>query len=325
MAIYSKDQAKHQIHVVIPPGVVPLDLVVPLSVFGPWADQVYTDAKLDAHPYEVTVIGQPDATCGPFLGARTALPLSHLSQADTVIVPGTVDPLRPVDPTLIESVRAAHARGARIISICTGAFVLGAAGILGSGPATTHWAWAKQLRQRYPQVQLLQDQLFVDAGNVLTSAGILAGVDLCLHVLRIDHGQALTNAVARYLVSAPHRQGGQAQFIHEPSPEEGGALDDLLAWILDNLAEPLTLTVIARRARTSTRTLSRRFKAVTGSTVLDWITAQRVVKARALLETTDLSIAEIAITCGFGSMESLRIHFNKSNRISPSRYRQAFK
>ncbi|MFD9702531.1 GlxA family transcriptional regulator [Lentzea sp. NPDC059081] len=325
MARYSQDRAKHRVHVLIPPDVVALDLVVPLSVFGPWSEQVYADTGVTSHPYEVALVGEPDAACGPYLGARDVLPLSQLARADTVIVPGTAEPLRPVAPELSDAVRAAHARGARIISICTGAFILGEAGVLGSGPVTTHWAWADHLEARHPEVEILRDQLYVDAGDVITSAGILAGVDLCLHVLRTDHGQAVANTVARYLVSAPHRQGGQAQFIQSPAPDESGALGDLLGWMLANLDQPLTLAAIARQAHTSTRTLSRRFKAITGSSVLDWVTAQRVVKARTLLETTDLPIAEVAVMCGFGSMESLRVHFNEHNRTTPSRYRQTFR
>lgn len=325
MAMYSQDRAKHQVHVLLPPDVVPLDLVVPLSVFDTWMPQVYADTGLDSHPYEVTMIGEPDAACGPFLGARQISPLAHLSRADTVVVPGVTDPLQPVPSALTDSVREAHARGARIISICTGAFILGAAGILGRGPVTTHWAWAEQFRSRHPQVQLLPDRLYVEADGVVTSAGLLAGVDLCLHVLRRDHGQTIANTVARYMVSAPHRQGGQAQFIQNPAPDESGALGDVLPWILENLDQPLTLASIASQAHTSTRTLSRRFKATTGSSVLTWVAAQRIARARTMLETTDIPVADIALLCGFGSMESLRVHFTEQNHTSPSRYRQTFR
>lgn len=315
----------HRVKVLVPVGVLPLDLVVPVTAFSRWGDHVYDVTGLSHHPYEVALVGEASTPSDHMAAGHPVLPLSELTDADTVVVPGTANPLRPVDPTTLESLRDAHAQGTRIVSICTGAFILAAAGLLDGRPATTHWVWAQRLRELYPHVQVLEDQLYVDTGDVITSAGMLAGVDCCLHILRIDHGQLVANTVARFLVSAPHREGGQAQFIHGVRPvNDGGDTARISNWILSHLAEPLTLDLIAKHTHTSVRTLSRRFKAANGSSVMDWIIAQRVAKARALLETTDLSISEVSSRAGFATPESLRSHFTERTHNSPSRYRTAF-
>jgi AraC family transcriptional activator FtrA len=316
----------HRVAVLLPAGVLPLDLVVPLTAFGRWPDHVYDLTGMSSHPYELSLVGEEDAACGPLLRAQQMRPLSSLAQADTVIVPGTVDPLRVVDPAVLEALQVAHARGVRMVSVCTGAFVLAAAGLLAGRTATTHWIWADQLRDHYGNVDVVPDQLYVDSGDVLTSAGMLASVDLCLHILRTDHGQLLANTVARFLVSAPHREGGQAQFIRVmPTLDDVGDVGRSSDWIMKHLDEPLTLDRIAVNTDVSVRTLSRRFKEVIGTSVMDWIIAQRLARARTLLETTDLPITEIAQRCGFASTQSLRSHFVERTRTTPSRYRAAFR
>lgn len=309
--------------VLVPPDVAPLDLVIPVQVFGEWPDHVSATTRSGRSPYALTLAAMPGAGAAVTLTGQTVRGLDALEEADTVVVPGTRTPVAGVDEATVAALRAAHARGARIVTICTGAFVVAAAGLLDGRRATTHWAWAAELGRRHPAVQVLEQHLYLDEGQVITSAGILAGVDACLHVLRLDHGQAVANSMARFLVSAPHRQGDQAQFVETPAPDDGGDLAPLLAWVEANLAEPHTLEALAHRARLSVRTLSRRFRAATGSSVLAWVTARRVERARVLLETTGLPVGEVAHACGF-SEETLRLHFLARTRTSPSAYRRAF-
>jgi transcriptional regulator GlxA family with amidase domain len=211
-----------------------------------------------------------------------------------------------------------------MVSICTGTFALAAAGILDGRNATTHWRWAGLLRDRHPSVKVREAELYVEDTGVFTSAGVLAGTDLCLHLLRLDHGQAAANTMARFLVSPPHREGGQAQFIEHIPPDGDSEITDVITWILEHLDEPLTLESVSQHSHMSTRTLRRRFRAVTGTSVMNWVAMQRVARARELLETTRLGIDDIAHRCGFGSAESLRIHFTSMTRTSPSSYRRTF-
>lgn len=322
----SGDLATHRVAIVVLPGVVPLDLAVPLQVFGPWPEGFVADEPGLYNPYEVFLCGpDPAPRSGAWLTMSGLRPTSAALEADTVIVPGCEDPLAPLSEDVLDTLAEAAARGARMVSICLGAFPLAAAGILDGRRATTHWCWAAQLRADYPLVDVQERHLYVDEGRVLTSAGILAGADLCLHILRRDLGQSASNAVARFLVSAPHREGGQAQFIREPVTVASGSLAQTRQWLLQNLGEELTLRAVASHARVSVRTLTRRFQAETGETVMGWLTRQRLARARALLEDTDRPIADIACDTGFGSLEALRFHFHAGTGTSPQSYRRTFR
>ncbi|WP_395245957.1 GlxA family transcriptional regulator [Agromyces sp. MMS24-K17] len=303
----------HLVVVLALEGVLALDLGIPVQVFG---------EELDA--YEVR-IASPSSTVA-FGGGATLAPatgLEALRSADTVIVPG-YDRSIPVPEATRAALRAAAARGARMVSICTGAFALAEAGLLDGRPATTHWRHCAALRETFPTVDVDPDVLFVDDGDVLTSAGVAAGIDLCLHLIARDHGAAAANRRARGIVAAPRREGGQAQFI-EHAPVVG---DDRLAatreWMLRSLHEPVTVRAMAEHSRTSVRTFARRFTASTGSTPLRWLHAQRVERARELLETTDLPVDDVASRSGLGSPANFRVHFKRATGLAPQQYRRAF-
>ncbi|HEY3682213.1 MAG TPA: helix-turn-helix domain-containing protein [Streptosporangiaceae bacterium] len=248
-----------------------------------------------------------------------------LPGADTVIIAALADPPAEPPAELIAAVRAAHANGARIVSLCTGAFVLAAAGILDDRPATTHWAYADDLGRRYPAVRMDPSVLFVDDGDVLTSSGTTAGIDLCLHIVRADHGTAVANLLARRLVAPAQRGGGQAQFIEAPTTEEPAAsLAPLLDWMRARLDEPHTVDTLARHAGLARRTLIRRFRATTGMTPIRWLTTQRVLRARELLESSDLPIDRVADAAGLGGPANFRRHFTLAVGVNPSTYRRTF-
>ena len=256
--------------------------------------------------------------------------LDLLLGAGTVIIPGWQGIDVPVPPVLLDALRNAHAKGARLLSICSGAFVLAATGLLDGKHATTHWRYAERLRQRYPQIRVDPNVLYVDEGGVLTSAGSAAGLDLCLHLVRRDYGPAIANQVARRLVIAPHRDGGQAQFVERPvdarerRPGERESLPALLDKIRRRLNEPWRIADLARLAAMSERTFMRRFHAATGSSPADWITRARIDRARELLESTTLPIDHIAERCGLGTPTTLRHHFRKKVGVSPAQYRRRF-
>jgi transcriptional regulator GlxA family with amidase domain len=251
--------------------------------------------------------------------------LRTVARADTVIVPG-FEPHHPPPPeSVLDALRSAADRGKRVVSICTGAFALAAAGLLDGRRAATHWREAEELAARYPAIDVDPDVLYVDEGRVLTSAGISAGMDLCLHIVRTDHGAELANTVARRVVVPPHRDGGQAQYVERPVPPlQSGSLEATRAWALERLSEDLAISEMARHACVSDRTFARRFVAETGSTPLQWLLHQRVLLARELLETTPASVDEIAQRCGFGSTASLRAHFRRQVATTPTAYRSAF-
>ncbi len=226
---------------------------------------------------------------------------------------------------MLDALRAAHARGARMVSICTGAFALAAAGVLDGRRATTHWRDAADLAARHPRVRVEPGVLYIDEGDILTSAGVAAGLDLCLYILRRDHGAALANRIARRIVVPPHRDGGQAQYVEQPVPEQpGGSLAGTRAWALERLHEPLTVRTLATHAHVSERTFARRFTAETGVPVLRWLHAQRIDAARTALEATEASIDDIAHRCGFGTAANLRKHFHRHLSTTPTAYRRAF-
>jgi transcriptional regulator GlxA family with amidase domain len=251
--------------------------------------------------------------------------LSSVSRADTVIIPGIDDLDRPVSPALRTSIRRAVARGARVASICTGAFVLASTGALDGLRATTHWLMAPELARRQPRVAVDADVLYIDNGQILTSAGAAAGLDLCLHLVRRDLGAEVAAGTARAVVMPLERAGGQAQFIaYEPPSETGTPIGKLLEWVERHLADDLSLPVLARRAGMSTRTLSRRFHEQVGETPAAWIARARVARAQGLLETTDRSVEDIAARVGFQSSTVLRDHFSRRLGTTPRAYRVSF-
>lgn len=251
--------------------------------------------------------------------------LDGLVTAGTVIVPGWTGVDVPVPSSVVDALREAHACGARLVSICSGAFVLAATGLLDGKRATTHWAYAESLQQQYPAVRVQSDVLYIEEGRLFTSAGSAAGLDLCLHLVRCDYGPDVANHVARRLVIPPHRDGGQAQFVERPVHKRGrDALSPLMDEMLRRLDEPFSIPRLARMAAMSERTFIRRFKYATGSTPADWLTAARVDRARELLESSAESIDRIAALTGLGSAATLRHHFRRRLRVSPSAYRNSF-
>jgi AraC family transcriptional activator FtrA len=307
---------RHRVVALIAGEVVAFDLSIPAQIFGP-----------EPELYDFAV-------CAPTRSVPTETGFSvlvehgldALGSADTVVVPGIGDNGWPVDAAVLDAVRAAAARGARIASICTGAFLLAAAGLLAGRRAATHWAYARQLARMFPAVEVDARVLYVDDGDVLTSAGVAAGIDLCLHMVRLDYGAEAANAVARRLVVAAHREGGQAQFVERPLSEaQGDGLATTRAWMLERLGEPLTVADMARHAGYSARSFARRFAAETGTSPLRWLIGQRVEHARRLLEGTDLPVEHVAERAGFGTATALRQHFARALATSPTAYRRAFR
>jgi AraC family transcriptional activator FtrA len=302
-------------------GLVLLDLAAPTHLFGHCGAPHYTFALAAVTP------GPVRSSTG--LEVLAAHGLDAVDQADTVVVPG-VGP--DTDPdgfaAAAAAVGAAHRNGARVMSICTGAFVLAEAGVLDGRRATTHWDSTERLAARYPRVAVDPSVLYVDEGSVLTSAGVAAGLDLCLHVIRRDHGAALAAHIARRTVVAPHRDGGQAQFVVRPiadAADGGGSLEQTRAWALDRLEERLDVVTLARRACMSPRSFARRFRQETGTTPAQWLLDQRTRAAQSLLETTDLPVEHVAARTGFGSATSLRTHFGRRLATTPTAYRRAFR
>jgi transcriptional regulator GlxA family with amidase domain len=309
--------APHRVVALLVGEVVAFDLAIPAQVFG-------REPRL----YEWSVCAP---TAGPVpaeTGFDVLVPngLEALERADTVVVPGIGDGAWPLPPEPLAALRAAAARGTRVASICTGAFVLAAAGLLDGRRATTHWRYAQRLAREFPAVTVDPGVLYVDEGDVLTSAGVAAGVDLCLHMVRRDFGAEASNAVARRMVVAAHRDGGQAQFVERPLPVAAGdGLASTRAWMEERLAEPLSVEAMARHAGYSPRSFARRFRAETGTTPLQWLIGRRVAEAQRLLEGTHLSIEEIAGRAGFGTAVALRQHFARLLATSPTAYRRAFR
>jgi AraC family transcriptional activator FtrA len=309
----------HSVALAVTDGTPLYELAAAYEVFG-------VDRGIADPWYDLTICGPDAARVGGWLQADTRHGLDALASAETVIVPAcrTVEEAPPA--ALVDAVREAHEAGARVVSLCTGAFVLAAAGLLDRRRATTHWAHTTLLSARYPQVRVDPDVLYVDEGTVLTSAGKSAAMDLCLHIVRTDHGAAVANSLARSLIVPPHRPGGQAQFI--PAPVSHGTehmLAELLAWVTARLDQPLTVQDLALHANMSTRNLTRHFRAVTGASPLQWLLIQRVNRAQEILETTDASVEHIAARSGLGSGATLRRHFNRLLGIPPETYRRTFR
>jgi len=297
------------------------ELAIAAEVFGlprpeirdPW----YTFEVCAAEP------GPLRATGGLSILPRRGL--TELARADTIVVPGWRDAHERPPERLLAALQKAHARGARIVSICSGFFVLAAAGLLDGKRATTHWRYADVARALHPRVRLTPDVLYTQEGTVFTSAGSAAGLDLALHLVRLDFGAEAANALARRLVIAPHRDGGQAQFIAHAVPAEPGAgLARAMDWAVAHMDRPLSVAQLARAAALSPRTFVRRFRSEVGSTPHAWITRQRVLAAQRRLESAKESIEAVAEAVGFGTAQTLRLHFRRVLRTSPTAYRRQF-
>jgi len=248
-----------------------------------------------------------------------------LERADTIVIPGWRDADEEPPEALLAQIRAAHSRGARLCTICSGVFILAAAGVLDGHRATTHWRYVERLERRYPRVRVLADDLYVDEGQIITSAGSAAGLDMLLHLVRRDYGARVGNMVAQRLVVAPHREGGQAQFLPRPmAHDEQGRLSRLMDWLRSHPAEPHTVGSMAERAAMSPRTLQRQFQEATGMGPVEWLVRERVAIAKDLLESPDIALAQVAERAGFGSEESLRHHFRRVAATTPGAYRRAF-
>lgn len=296
---------------------------IPLSVFG--IDR--QDAGVPR--YRLLVCSGEEGPLRTTGGLELTAPygLEAISRAGTVVVPAWRSITSPPPLEALEALRRAHEEGARIVGLCTGAFVLAAAGLLDGRPATTHWMYAPTLAKRYPSVHVDPRELFVDDGDVLTSAGTAAGIDLCLHIVRSDHGTEAAGALARRLVVPPRRSGGQERYLDRSLPEEIGSdpLAEVVAWALEHLHEQFDVETLAARAYMSRRTFDRRFRSLTGSAPLQWLITQRVLQAQRLLETSDYSVDEVAGRCGFRSPVALRGHFRRQLGSSPAAYRAAYR
>lgn len=310
----------HRVCVLAFDDVVLGDLSTPLELFGRARDRHGELA------YEVRVCSDRPVVKTSLLELQVPHRLSALRHADTVIVPGIEHIKRMPERPLIQALRAAAARGTRIASVCTGAFILAESGVLDGLCATTHWRVASELARRYPQIKVEPDVLYIDNGQLLTSAGAAAAFDLCLHIVRLDLGAERAAALAKDAVMPLERAGGQAQFIvREPPAADSGSMSALLQWLEQNLKGQLTLPQIARKACLSTRTLSRRFKEQVGITPAQWIIQARVRLAQRLLESTDLTIEQLACEVGFRTPSILRAHFAAILGTSPQAYRRAFR
>ncbi|HEY8566919.1 MAG TPA: helix-turn-helix domain-containing protein [Beijerinckiaceae bacterium] len=309
----------HTVAILALHSLVPSDLAIPHEVF------CYARTSAGEPAYRVQVCGEAALVRTESFDLAVRHGLAEAALADTVIVPGLVDPLTPVSPEVTEMLLAAAGRGARIASVCTGAFVLAAAGLLDGRRATTHWHAADDLARLYPAVSVDPDVLYVDEENVVTSAGASAALDLCLHLVRRDHGHAVAAQTARMAVAPLMREGGQAQFIRREQPSGRPGVNALLDWMLRHLDRPLCLAELAREAGMSVRTLNRRFQDEVGVPPLQWLLAARRQRAQELLETTGLSVAEVAVAAGFPAVSSFRERFRRDLGVSPDQYRRMFR
>jgi transcriptional regulator GlxA family with amidase domain len=280
--------------------------------------------------YRFRVIGAIDSTV-PVTGGgwtvSTPYTLDDLDDVETVILPVWPAWEEPAPPELLDALRAVHARGGRLVSVCTGAFLLAQAGLLDGRRATTHWMYTDDFAARFPEVDVDRDVLWVDAGDgIYTSAGTAAGIDLCLHIVRLDHGAEVANKVARRMVVPPQRDGGQAQFVDAPVPSlpADDPIGRTVDWVITHLDEQMTVDDMAARAMLSPRSFARRFRAATGTTPMQWLLRQRVLHAQRLLETSELSVDRVADRCGFGTATALRAHFRRIVGTTPTAYRRTF-
>ncbi|WP_299328762.1 helix-turn-helix domain-containing protein [Parasphingopyxis sp.] len=311
----------HKLVVLVPHNVVPFDLGIPCDIFE--------HARLPdgAKPYEVTVCGQARRIRARPFDIVVEETLGGLQRADTIIVLGTDIPWQPAPPSICNALRLASDRGTRIASICSGAFLLAAAGLLDGKRATTHWRGADILADRYPEIEVDPNVLFVDEGQIVTSAGASAGIDMCLHLVARDFGQAVAAACSRAAVAPFGREGGQKQFILpdvEVGRVAGGSIAETIEWMETRLDQPITVARMASKAGMSQRTFTRRFSEDTGTTPGRWLIDARTRRARLLLETTSLPIQEVAARSGFADASGLRDRFRQSLGVGPKQYRVSF-
>jgi transcriptional regulator GlxA family with amidase domain len=304
-------------------GISPFHLSVPCLVFG----EDRRDLGVPRFRLLVCAAGRAALRTSGGFDIATRHGLAALGRAQIVIVPSWHSGGEPAPPALLDALRRAHRRGARIVGLCLGAFLLAEAGLLDGRAATTHWHWAQVFAERYPAVRLDPDVLYVDEGDVLTSAGTAAGIDCCLHLLRQLCGAEAANRVARRLVVAPHRRGGQAQFIEQPLPasRQDDRLSEVMQWAIRHLDRPHSVDALAQRAAMSRRTFTRHFRQSSGTTVKQWLLNQRLAYVQRMLETDDSAIEIVAQQAGFGSAVSLRQHFGAAFDTSPSAYRKQFR
>lgn len=319
------DPGRHRVAVLVRDGVLPIELGIVHRIFGEavsaGGDRLYDVVTCTLVPGEV----RTDADFGIIVPRGP----EALADADTVVIPASAEDYEPVSSQLTGLLAGAFTRirpGTRMASICTGSFVLAAAGLLDGRPATTHWQSAERFRELYPRVELDPDVLYTDDGDILTAAGVASGIDLCLHMIRCDHGAAVANKVARGTVVPPHRDGGQAQFIQRPVPEERvPSTSTARVWALEHLDLALTLDDLAACESMSKRTFTRRFREEVGVSPGQWLTRRRVERACELLEKTDLTVDNVAAAAGFGTATSLRQHLQAALGVSPSAYRRTFR
>lgn len=310
--------AKHKLAILALPGFVPFDLVIPQAIFR---QAVLADGT---HPYAVSFCGPQATVASSDLVVADNAPLNTLSQMDTVVIPGILDAAAFHDDAVCQALRRAADQGTRLASICTGAFVLAAAGLLNGLRATTHWAMTEELAKAHPAVAVEPESLFVDNGQILTSAGLASGIDLCLHMIRRDYGSATAEQSADFFVLPVERDGGQAQRIRRSAPQADDNLAALQLWVLENLHADLTLTSIARSACMSPRTLNRKFQAQTGASPMVWLAKARIRRAQALLETTAMPVEQVAAAAGFGSASAFRDMFRRLVGASPTAWRKTY-
>jgi transcriptional regulator GlxA family with amidase domain len=314
----------HRVAALCLDGLVAFDLAVPAQSFA----LAFDDKGRPLYGFSTCAAARRKLRTTAGFSVQTESGLDLLQEAETVVVPAYRDVFSSPPAEAVVALRQAAERGARILSICTGAFALAHAGLLDGRRATTHWAFAEALAGRFPAVDVDPAALYVDEGTVMTSAGLSAGIDLCLHVIRKDFGVAVGERAARHMVAAPHRDGGQAQFIErprEPLAERTDWLEATRRWALERLDEPLDVAAMSRQAGVSPRTFARRFREETGTTPLQWLLSQRVLEARRLLEQTELPIDAIAWRAGFGTAASLRDHFRRATATTPTAYRRSFR
>jgi AraC family transcriptional regulator, transcriptional activator FtrA len=308
----------HQVTTLLMPGANPFEFAVSCEVFGLSRPEL----GIEWYDHHLAAISRPLVVNGGWT-LDTCHGLEILDEADTVVVPAC--PMEP-PPAAVAALRRAYDRGTRMVSFCSGAFALAAAGILDGRAATTHWMYADELARRHPRTRFEPDVLYVDDGQVLTSAGTAAAIDLALYIVRLDHGPEVANHVARRMVVPPHREGGQSQFVFVPVPEAPyrDGIRSLLEWLEEHLHEQLSIDDLARLAAMSPRTLARRFRDATGTTPVRWLTHQRVARAQHLLSTTDLPVEAIAQRVGMGTAANLRQHFRSATGMAPAAYRRRY-
>ncbi|MEU6815635.1 helix-turn-helix domain-containing protein [Streptomyces sp. NPDC046860] len=319
----SQPRRTHRVAVLVDTGTNPFEVGVATELFGLPRPELGLPQPL----YEVTLCAPaPEVRMNHGFFTLTGVAgLDAVDGADTLVVPGRPDNVVPREAPVREAIRRAHARGARIVSFCTGTFALAEAGLLDGRRATTHWKWAALLRRLHPRVLLEPDVLFVDEGDVLSASGSAAALDLGLYLWRRDHGAEIANSVSRRLLFAAHRDGGQRQFVERPLPDvPDGSLGPLLAWAQERLGEPLTVADLAARAAVSPATLHRRFRAMLGTTPLAWLTGERVALACRLIERGETRLEVVAARCGLGTAANLRARLRRETGLSPSGYRKRF-